>query len=209
MVLDENPEIKARISTNSPTCNEAKRYEDRTERNLQTAEMAKQHALDRAAAAREAQLNRQALQTSAPFQGPVGSGIVDRRNGAVYDPHTLTRGDVIKGADNFAMITPQNMDVLGRIENVAKPQLDQLRDIVGKLSVKTGGKNIGNYNVLELKKGLGVDPDVAQYADLKNKLTLEQSLILGGGSRILTSIFNKMEGSAMPNLKQTTDVQTA
>lgn len=156
------------------------------------------------AAAREA-----VIQRMQPPKIAAGGGIVDKATGQIYEPANFTQEEINKGKDKYAVIDKANRDQIGYIEGSALPALQALKDLVPKLAVKAKGRNLINYVQKEVAKGIGVDSDVANYVRLKKEIALEETKVYSGSSRLIAGVFQQIEETTLPSLKQTLDVQNS
>ena len=142
-----------------------------------------------------------------PPKVPAAGGIVDKETGQMFEPTAFTQAEFNAAKDKYKVVDKAGRDQIGYIEGTVLPALDQMREIVPRLAVKGKGENLSNWIKLELAKGTGIDPDVQQYVNLRTKLALEESKVVTGSARTMATVFNQLENTTLPQLKQTLDVQ--
>lgn len=128
-----------------------------------------------------------------------GGPWVDKASGKVVD--NLTRGEWEQGGGHgaYKVITKNQMQTMDLLEAEAVPQIDQLKEIGKRILARHKGQNLGK--LLELTaQGKLSDPDVREYQQARNAVSMTLSRALGGSSAIRQFIFKALEEAEVPGL---------
>lgn len=156
------------------------------------------------ARAKKEQEDRMAL---LPPKVPAGGGIADKQTGEIFEPTDFTQADLTEKRGRYKIMPAVDRQGATYIENTVLPAVQEMKQLIPKVAVEAKGENLANWLKKVTEQKLGVSPDVQRYLALRTTVALEESRIISGQNRIMVKIFEQLENTTLPQLRQTAGVQ--